>query len=117
MKRKPHARVVAIAIAAAIGLSACGGSSAPGSGTTGHKLTTLSGAKLFTAAGCAGCHTLAAAHATGSTGPDLDHLKPSFATVAHQVTNGGGGMPSFAGTLSKAQIAAVGHYVANVAGR
>jgi mono/diheme cytochrome c family protein len=30
------------------------------------------GAELFATAGCAGCHTLADAGATGTTGPDLD---------------------------------------------
>ena len=30
------------------------------------------GAKLFEANGCGGCHTLAAAGSTGTTGPDLD---------------------------------------------
>src|SRR5689334_18360442 len=31
-----------------------------------------SGAQLFTSIGCAGCHTLSAAHSTGTTGPDLN---------------------------------------------
>jgi hypothetical protein len=39
------------------------------------------------------CHTLAAAGATGTVGPNLDQLTPSQALVEHQVTNGGGGMP------------------------
>jgi mono/diheme cytochrome c family protein len=30
------------------------------------------GAQLFTSAGCGGCHTLAAAGTTGTTGPDLE---------------------------------------------
>jgi len=33
------------------------------------------------------------------------------------VINGGGGMPSFKGTLSPAQITAVAQYVASVAGK
>jgi mono/diheme cytochrome c family protein len=33
---------------------------------------TVDGAAVFEASGCAGCHTLAAADATGTTGPDLD---------------------------------------------
>ena len=36
--------------------------------------------------------------------------------VRHQVTNGGGGMPSFQDTLSAGQIDAVAAYVARVAG-
>jgi mono/diheme cytochrome c family protein len=71
---------------------------------------------VFTSAGCGACHTLAAAHATGQVGPNLDDLKPSEALVAHQVTNGGAAMPSFSGRLSKAQITAVAKFVASAAG-
>ena len=74
------------------------------------------GLKVFTSAGCGSCHTLAAAHATGDVGPNLDDLKPSEALVARQVANGGGAMPSFAGRLSRAQIAAVAEFVASAAG-
>jgi sulfite dehydrogenase len=44
-------------------------------------------------------------------------LKPDAATVEQQVRNGGGGMPSFEGRLSNAQIAAVANYVAQNAGK
>jgi outer membrane protein assembly factor BamB len=74
------------------------------------------GAKLF-AQNCASCHTLAAAHATGTVGPNLDRLKPTRSVVARQVTNGGGGMPAFGGRLSKAEIAAIASYVAAAAHR
>jgi outer membrane protein assembly factor BamB len=72
---------------------------------------TANGAALFSQ-NCASCHTLAAAHAKGTVGPNLDQLKPSRSVVVRQVTNGGGGMPAFGGRLSKAQIAAIGSYVA-----
>jgi mono/diheme cytochrome c family protein len=75
------------------------------------------GAKIFKGAGCAGCHTLAAAGATGTTGPNLDQLKPPTATVVTQVTNGGGVMPAFKGKLSDAQIQAVAQYVSSSAGK
>ncbi len=74
------------------------------------------GAALF-AQNCASCHTLAAAHAKGTVGPNLDQLKPSRAVVLRQVTNGGGGMPAFGGRLSAAQIDAVATYVAGSAGK
>jgi outer membrane protein assembly factor BamB len=74
------------------------------------------GAKLF-AQNCASCHTLAAAHATGTVGPNLDRLKPTRSVVVRQVTNGGGGMPAFGGRLSKAEIAAIASYVAAAAHR
>jgi cytochrome c6 len=74
-----------------------------------------SGATVFSR-NCSSCHTLAAANAHGTVGPDLDQLKPSTAVVQRQVTNGGGGMPAFGGRLSKAQIGAVAKYVSSVAG-
>jgi mono/diheme cytochrome c family protein len=75
------------------------------------------GEKIFKGAGCAGCHTLAAANATGTVGPNLDQLKPSEARVAHQVTFGGGAMPAFKGKLTPDQIQAVAKYVASSAGK
>lgn len=75
------------------------------------------GAAIFKGAGCAGCHTLSAAGATGTTGPNLDQLKPAFPIVVTQVTNGGAVMPAFKGKLSAAQIQAVAKYVASAAGK
>jgi outer membrane protein assembly factor BamB len=77
---------------------------------------TADGAALFSRS-CASCHTLAAAHAKGTVGPNLDQLRPSKTVVARQVTNGGGGMPAFGGRLSVSQIAAIAAYVASTAGR
>jgi cytochrome c6 len=74
------------------------------------------GKQVFIANGCASCHTLKDAGATGTVGPNLDQLKPPAARVAKQVTNGGKVMPPFKGTLSAAQIAAVAAYVSQVAG-
>jgi mono/diheme cytochrome c family protein len=73
-------------------------------------------AALFTQ-NCASCHTLAAANAKGTIGPNLDQLKPPEAVVVRQVTDGGGGMPAFGGRLSTAQIAAISAYVARLAGK
>jgi cbb3-type cytochrome c oxidase subunit III len=75
------------------------------------------GAAIFKGAGCSGCHTLAAAGATGTIGPNLDQLKPALAIVVRQVTNGGAVMPAFKGKLSPAQIQAVAKYVASSAGK
>jgi cbb3-type cytochrome c oxidase subunit III len=65
---------------------------------------------------CSSCHTLKAANASGTIGPNLDQLKPSEAVAQHQVEVGGGVMPAFKGTLSDAQIAAVAKFVADSAG-
>jgi mono/diheme cytochrome c family protein len=75
------------------------------------------GAKVFGAAGCGSCHTLAAAHASGSFGPNLDETRPDFETVRAKVESGGGGMPSFGGQLSDQQIDDVAAFVAARAGR
>jgi mono/diheme cytochrome c family protein len=69
------------------------------------------GSAVYSSASCGGCHTLAAAHSTGTVGPNLDELKPDYRAVTAQVTNGGGGMPAFKSQLSKQQIADVASYV------
>ena len=91
----------------------------PGSGPSAQ-VTTASvaqGKKVFFSAGCASCHTLKAASATGKVGPSLDAVKPSLALVLDRVSNGQGVMPPFKGRLSTAQIQAVAVYVSSVAGR
>src|SRR5262249_26310090 len=62
-------------------------------------------------AGCSGCHTLKAANATGTVGPNLDEKKPPRALILDRVTNGKGVMPSFSGSLSQKQIADVVEFV------
>jgi mono/diheme cytochrome c family protein len=66
---------------------------------------------------CGGCHTLKDAGTTGTQGPNLDLLKPSFAVAKNQVIHGGGIMPAFKGVLTDAQINAVAKYVADHAGK
>ena len=74
------------------------------------------GAKVWGSAGCASCHTLAAAKATGTVGPNLDQLQPDYRTVTSQVTNGGAQMPAFKSQLSNQQIADVAAYVVKSTG-
>ena len=90
------------------------GADKPGGG--GAAAPAPSGKALFTSSGCAGCHTLADAGASGTAGPDLDQLAPDAATVAAAVKGGPGAMPAFEGQLSGAQIQAVADYVADSAG-
>jgi|tagenome__1003787_1003787.scaffolds.fasta_scaffold20787297_2 cytochrome c551 len=87
-------------------------STAPAGGTG----NAAAGKAVFTA-NCTACHTLADANSKGNVGPNLDQLKPDAATVAHQVANGGGGMPAFKGQLSAQQIQDVAAYVSSVAGK
>lgn len=72
--------------------------------------------ELF-AGSCAGCHTLAAAGATGTAGPDLDALGPDGARVLAAIANGGSGVGAMpANLLQGAQAQQVADYVAKVAG-
>jgi mono/diheme cytochrome c family protein len=133
-----HALPVVLVAAVVAGCGGGGGDSSTTSGSSAPPATTQTqstqaqtqtqtrttapakgpdGAQVFASAGCVGCHTLAAANATGNVGPNLDDLQPDFATVQHQVENGGGGMPSFSGDLSQAEIDAVARYVSENAGR
>ncbi|HEY9456674.1 MAG TPA: cytochrome c [Gaiella sp.] len=74
------------------------------------------GKQVFETAGCASCHTLADAGATGTVGPNLDEAKPPASLVVDRVTHGKGVMPSFSGQLSEQQIQDVAAYVSSVAG-
>jgi mono/diheme cytochrome c family protein len=69
------------------------------------------GEDVFASAGCGSCHTLEAAGASGTVGPNLDEAKPDAALVVERVTNGMGPMPSFKGQLDEQQIQDVAAYV------
>ena len=71
---------------------------------------------MFASAGCAACHTLAAANSTGTVGPNLDDAKPSYELAVQRVTLGQGGMPSFKDQLEPQQIADVAQFVASSTG-
>jgi mono/diheme cytochrome c family protein len=116
---------VSVYIAKCSGNPNCGVTAARNAPAPGGATTTApsggggqpNGKAIFTSAGCAGCHTLKDANATGNVGPNLDQLKPPKDVVVHQVEVGGGAMPAFKGRLSDAQIQAVSAYVAQVAGK
>jgi cytochrome c553 len=90
-------------LASTVLVAGCGG---------GKSATSKAGAKVFASSGCGGCHALSAAKSSGQTGPNLDQLKPTYDAVVRQVSNGGGGMPSFSGKLSTGQIRDVASFVA-----
>ena len=104
------------AVIIAYRLGATGTATTTSAATTTTGGAAVSGEQVFTA-NCGSCHRLNAAGTTGSVGPDLDQLKPDAATVQAMVQSGGGGMPSFQGRLSAAEIAAVAKYVAENAGK
>jgi mono/diheme cytochrome c family protein len=97
-----------------------GGGETTGGTTTGGTTTGggggADGKSVFASAGCASCHTLADAGASGTVGPNLDEAKPPKSLVVDRVTNGAGVMPSFKDRLSPAEIQAVADYVSSVAG-
>jgi cytochrome c6 len=129
------ANSVAMYIARCSGDPQCGitaatpASTTPSTTTTGTTpaTTTTAGASsaqlalgkqiFLVKADCGSCHTLKDAGSTGTLGPNLDQLKPPLARVQHQVEIGGGPMPKYKGTLTKAEIAAVSAYVSSVAGK
>lgn len=131
--RRPLAALVLLLAVLALVAAGCGGEevsatpetvvgSLPEQTTTGAgedlpalKLTgdAEAGKSVFESAGCAACHTLSAANATGTVGPDLDQAKPSFELTVDRVTLGLGGMPSFKDQLQPQQIADVAQFVAS----
>lgn len=74
------------------------------------------GKSVFASAGCGSCHTLKAAGATGTIGPNLDQLQPDYRAVTAQVTLGGAQMPAFKGQLTDQQIADVAAFVVDSTG-
>jgi len=69
------------------------------------------GKQVFTD-NCGSCHTLQAAGTNGQVGPDLDDVSLGAAEIEGVVRSGRGGMPSFDGRLSDAEISAVAAFVA-----
>jgi mono/diheme cytochrome c family protein len=74
------------------------------------------GKTVFESSGCSSCHTLKAAGASGTVGPNLDEAKPPAELVVDRVTHGRGVMPSFQGQLSEKQIQDVAAFVSSSAG-
>ena len=111
--------VVVFGVAIPVLAGVIGGSNAE-AGPSGIKLTAQeeAGRALF-ARSCAQCHTLAASHAVGRVGPDLDVLRPNKELVVNAVekgrARGQGQMPSQLYEGEEAQQVAA--YVERVAGR
>ena len=81
-----------------------------GGGGGGGQGDAAAGKEIFVA-NCGSCHTLEEAGTKGNIGPVLDDVSVDFDGVVQQVTNGGGGMPAFQGTLSEQQIQDVAAFV------
>ena len=74
------------------------------------------GKEVFASNGCGSCHTLSDAGTTGTVGPNLDESSVDFDGAVEQITNGGGGMQAYGGTLSDEEIANVAAYVVSARG-
>lgn len=122
-KRRPAAVVKAAIVLIALGLAALtifvgfllghetkdGGGAAP---ATTQAQEEHPGKAVFASAGCAACHTLSAAGATGTVGSNLDETTLDAGQIAQVVTNGRRAMPPFEGKLSEQQIKDVAAFVA-----
>lgn len=93
------------------GTGAEGGGAATTGAAEGPAGDAAAGKQVFESAGCVACHTLAAAGATGTVGPNLDEAKPPYDLVVERVTNGKGPMPAFKDQLSEQQIQDVAAFV------
>ena len=71
----------------------------------------VAGQSVWNSAGCASCHTMRAAGATGTVGPNLDSAKPGQDLVIQRVTNGINVMPAFGDQLNGKQIQDLASYV------
>ena len=82
---------------------------------TATQTGSVSGQAIF-AKDCSSCY---GPTGHGGIGPNLTTLPDArnMAVVVHQVTNGGGVMPSFKGTLDEQQIKEVATYVSGVIAR
>ena len=80
-------------------------------GEGGSEGDAAAGEAIFAENGCGSCHTLAAAGASGSIGPNLDETQPDFELAVDRVTNGAGAMPAFGDSLDEQQINDVAAYV------
>lgn len=134
--RRPLAALALLLAAVALVAAGCGGEEVgatpetvvgtiPEATTTGpsENLPALAlkgdpaaGKEVFASAGCAACHTLSEANASGNVGPNLDQAKPSNELVVQRVTLGQGGMPSFKDQLQPQQIADVAAFVSSATG-
>ncbi len=68
---------------------------------------------LFDSSGCAGCHTLSVADASGAVGPNLDTTSLSTDEIEAQIRSGGGAMPPYEGQLSDSQISSLAELISS----
>jgi mono/diheme cytochrome c family protein len=116
---------IAFLLAATVAAAGCGGGDEGGSANTGgatdvsprgDPITGRDAFILGTKPHCGDCHTLADAGSTGTVGPNLDELKPSFDQVIAALNTGPGAMPSFK-EISPSVKDSLAAYVSTAAGQ
>ncbi len=113
-------------VAAYVGYAAARPGDDEGALATAGLAEATTGEQIFTAAGCAGCHTFQPAGSTGTIGPDLDDLasaagdmppeefvRQSILDPDAEITEGfqPGVMPAFEGRLNDEQVQALVQYL------
>ncbi len=88
-----------------------GQESTPGETTGGGGQGDAEAGREIFVANCGSCHVLEEAGTSGTVGPNLDSATLELDAVVEQVTNGGGAMPPFQGTLSETEIQDVAAFV------
>jgi cytochrome c5 len=109
---------VGVAVPVALGIGNHDSANANVSGASIHLTAQERQGREIFGTRCASCHTLAAAHADGKVGPNLDVLKPPKALILDALVNGrqrgNGTMP--AGLVQGPEAQAVAAFVAQAAG-
>jgi mono/diheme cytochrome c family protein len=121
-------------VSAYVGFAAAKSGDDQGALATAGLAQAKTGEQIFTAAGCAGCHTFAPAGSNGTIGPNLDELaaaagerepgKSAEEYVSESLTNPeaflaegfGNAMPSYEGRLTDEQIQALIEYLLQTGG-
>jgi cytochrome c6 len=105
MKRTSIAGIATLVSLALVAAAIASPASVPGNPAAGKRIF------LTNPIPCGMCHTLKAASTYGTRGPNLDKVKPGYATAVRFITNGARhtaryptGMPAFGDALSKKQI-------------
>ena len=121
----PSRLLIALLLASTLALAGCGGDEDGGGGIDtgaadpvpqGDPIAGRDAFILGTDPRCGDCHILADAGTTGTIGPNLDEVQPTFEQVQAAMNTGPGEMPSFehVSPTFKDNIAA---YVSTVAGQ
>jgi mono/diheme cytochrome c family protein len=113
---KTYATIGVTALMALGLLAGCGGGDDGGSSSdTGSSSSSGSGTDpavaLFDSSGCAGCHTLGVADASGAVGPNLDDTTLTKAQIEAKIRAGGGPMPAYENELSDAEITSLANLI------